>query len=214
MKGGEMVELIGYRYSVYLRIARLVLDEKGVAFRHVEVDPFGAIPPWYLALHPFGRVPVLRHGDFVIHETAAIGRYVDAAFDGPALVPTDARAAGRMQQVIGIVDSYGYRPMVRQVFAHGVFRPAAGEAGDRAEVMAGLEAGRLVLGALEGLAEGRWIAGDVLSLADLHLGPMMAYFVAAPEGAAMLAGYPRLSAWWARMGARTAMIASDPGLPG
>ncbi len=213
-----MVELIGYRYSVYLRIARLALEEKGVAFRHVEVDPFGDVPPWYLALQPFGRVPVLRHGDFTIHETAAIGRYVDAAFDGPALVPAEgragARAAGRMQQVIGIVDSYGYRPMVRQVFAHAVFRPAAGEVGDWAEVLAGLEAARVVLGALEGLVEGRWMAGDAVSLADLHLGPMMAYFVAAPEGAAMLAGYPRLSAWWARMRARPAMVASDPGVPG
>jgi glutathione S-transferase len=212
------VELIGYRYSVYLRIARLALEEKGVAFRHVEVDPFGDIPPWYLALQPFGRVPVLRHGDFAIHETAAITRYVDAAFDGPALAPAagraGARAAGRMQQVIGIVDSYGYRPMVRQVFAHAVFRPAAGEACDRAEVLAGLEAARVVLGALEGLVEGEWMAGAALSLADLHLGPMMAYFVSSPEGAAMLARYPRLSAWWARMGARPAMVASDPGLPG
>ena len=80
------VELIGYRYSVYLRIARLVLAEKGVAFTQVEVNPFAGAPDWYLALHPFGRVPTLRHGDFVLYETSAISRYVDAAFDGPALV--------------------------------------------------------------------------------------------------------------------------------
>lgn len=139
-EGAVAVELIGYRHSVYLRIARAVLLEKGVPFRHVEVDPFGAVPEWYRALHPFGRVPVLRHGDFVFYETAAIGRYVDAAFAGARLVPAGARAAGRMQQVIGIVDSYGYWPMVRQVFAHAVFRPAVGEMGDAAEVAAGLAA--------------------------------------------------------------------------
>ena len=76
------VELIGYRYSVYLRIVRVVLAEKGVAFAHVEVDPFAGPPDWYLALHPFGRVPTLRHGDFVLYETSAIARYVDAAFAG------------------------------------------------------------------------------------------------------------------------------------
>jgi hypothetical protein len=34
-----------------------------------------------------------------------------------------------------------------------------------------------------------------LSLADLHLGAMLAYFAAAPEGAALL-HHPRLAAWW------------------
>lgn len=207
------VELIGYRYSVYLRIARVVLEEKSVAFTHVEVDPFAGVPEWYLGLHPFGRVPVLRHGDFVIHETAAIARYVDAAFGGESLVPREARAAGRMQQVIGIIDSYGYRPMVRQVFAHAVFRPREGGAGEPGAIEAGLEASALVLAALEGLAGDAWLVGERVSLADLHLGPMMAYFVAAPQGAAMLAAYPRLSAWWARMRVRPAMVASDPGLP-
>jgi glutathione S-transferase len=207
------VELIGYRYSVYLRIARVVLEEKSVAFTHVEVDPFAEVPEWYLGLHPFGRVPVLRHGEFTIHETAAITRYVDAAFGGESLAPLEARAAGRMQQVIGIVDSYGYRPMVRQVFAHAVFRPRVGENGEAGEIAAGLEASARVLAALEGLAGDEWLVGDRVSLADLHLGPMMAYFTAAPQGAAMLAGYPRLSAWWGRMRVRRAMVASDPGLP-
>lgn len=207
------VELIGYRYSVYLRIARVVLEEKSVAFTQVEVDPFAGVPAWYRALHPFGRVPVLRHGDFTIHETAAIARYVDAAFAGESLVPREARAAGRMQQVIGIVDSYGYWPMVRQVFAHAVFRPREGAAAEPGEIAAGLEASARVLAALEGLAGDAWLVGERVSLADLHLGPMMAYFTAAPQGAAMLAAYPRLSAWWGRMRLRPAMLASDPGLP-
>ncbi len=206
------VELIGYSPSVYLRIARAVLVEKGVGFAHVEVDPFGEVPGWYLALQPFGRVPVLRHGDFVVYETAAICRYVDAAFAGVRLVPEEARAAARMQQVIGVVDSYGYWPMVRQVFAHAVFRPRMGEAGDAGEVAAGLAASARVLGALEELVEGEWMAGDRLSLADLHLGPMMAYFVAAPEGAAMLEGFPRLAGWWGRVRGRGSLVGSGVGL--
>jgi glutathione S-transferase len=207
------VELIGYRYSVYLRIARVVLEEKGVAFAHVEVNPFGEVPEWYLGLHPFGRVPVLRHGGFSLYETAAIARYVDAAFAGASLVPKEARAAGRMQQVIGIIDSYGYRPMVRQVFAHVVFRPREGGVGEPGKIAAGLEGSARVLAALEALAGDEWLVGERVSLADLHLGPMMAYFVAAPQGAAMLVGYPRLSDWWGRMRVRPAMVASDPGLP-
>ena len=207
------VELIGYRYSVYLRIARLVLLEKGVAFEQAEVDPFAGAPEWYLALHPFGRVPTLRHDGFVLYETSAIARYVDAAFPGVRLVPGGARAQGRMQQVISIVDSYAYRPMVRQVFSNAVFRPRAGAAVNAAEIDAGLAAAATVLGALERVVDGEWMVGQTLSLADLHLGPMMAYFVAAPEGAAVLEQFPRLAGWWGRMQGRASMVESDPGLP-
>ncbi len=192
----------------------MVLMEKGAPFRHMEVDPFGAVPEWYRALHPLGLVPVLRHGDFVVYETAAICRYVDTAFAGARLVPEEARAAARMQQVIGIVDSYGYWPMVRQVYSHAVFRPAMGEVGDAGEVAAGLAASASVLGALEDLVEGEWMAGERVSLGDLHLGPMMAYFVEAPEGAAMLAGFPRLAGWWGRMRGRGSMVGSGVELGG
>ena len=36
--------LHGYHYSVYIRIARLALAEKGVAYERVEVNPFADIP--------------------------------------------------------------------------------------------------------------------------------------------------------------------------
>ena len=35
--------LHGYRYSVYLRIVRLTLAEKGVAYERVEVNPFAYV---------------------------------------------------------------------------------------------------------------------------------------------------------------------------
>src|SRR5258706_4091277 len=119
--------LHGYHYSVYVRIARLVLAEKAVAYERVEVNPFAPqIPDDYLALHPFGRVPTLIHDDFVLYETGAITRYVDRTFPGPTLQPGSSRTLARMDQMVGIVDSYGYWPMVRQDFSHHVFREAAG----------------------------------------------------------------------------------------
>lgn len=45
----KSVILRGYRYSVYNRIARLVLHEKGVDYDIEEVDPFATdIPEDYL----------------------------------------------------------------------------------------------------------------------------------------------------------------------
>lgn len=53
------VTVYGATYSVYTRIARLALIEKGVAFDLVPVDVFGpgGPPAEHLARHPFGRIP-------------------------------------------------------------------------------------------------------------------------------------------------------------
>ena len=207
--------LHGYRLSVYLRIVRLALAEKGLAYERVEVNPFAPeVPADYLALHPFGRVPTLVHDGFALYETGAISRYVDRAFSGPALQPAQPRLLGRMDQIIGVVDSYGYWPLVRQVFSHRVFRPAIGQPADEAEVERGLTGATKVLAALEALAApDGFLAGPTLSLADLHLGAMIAYFAAAPEGAALLKDHPRLSAWWMHVSRRKSFTATDPGLP-
>lgn len=206
--------LHGYRYSVYAWIARLVLREKGVAHGWREIDPFVPdVPDQYRALHPFGRVPVLVHGDFVLYETFAIARYVDEAFAGPALQPLGARARARMQQIVSVADSYAYRPLIRQVFAHGVFRPRLGRLGDVAEVGAGLDAAATVLDALDRLVAVPDHPEWTPTLADLHLAPMLGYFTALAEGRAMLARLPRLSDWFAAVAARAAYRETEPGLP-
>ena len=208
------IELHGYRYSVYLRIVAMTLTEKNLAWTHVEVDPFAeTIPDTYLALNPFGRVPTLVHDGFVLYETAAITRYVDEAFSGPSLQPAEPKERARMNQIVAVADSYGYWPMVRQVFSHRVFRTAAGRPVDEAEIAQGLAGAAKVLAALEALASEPFLAGQELSLADLHVGAMIAYFTLAPEGAALLARHPRLAAWWGRLSRRASVTTTDPGLP-
>ncbi|WP_338550293.1 glutathione S-transferase family protein [Roseovarius phycicola] len=188
------LELHGYRFSVYTRIVRMVLHEKGLEYAYREVDPFAETPD--PALHPFGRVPSLRHGDAVLYETAAITRYLDAAFPEPVLMPPAPLAQARMMQVISIVDSYGYWPLVRQVFSHGVFRPLEGEVADAKELEAGLEAAKPVLQALDDIAsEGLVLDPRRFTLACAHLAPMLDYFTRATEGAEMMGYYPQLLTW-------------------
>jgi glutathione S-transferase len=207
--------LHGYEYSVYLRIARLALHEKRLAYERVEVNPFAPeVPASYLAMHPFGRVPTLVHDGFALYETGAITRYLDRSFAGPVLQPTAPKALARMDQIISIVDSYAYWPMVRQVFSQAIFRPRARRPGDAEEIARGLAAAPKVLAALEALAaDGPFLVGSDLSLADLHLGAMIAYFVLAPEGLALVERQPRLATWWRRLSTRPSMVATDPGLP-
>jgi glutathione S-transferase len=207
--------LHGYRYSVYLRIARMAFLEKGVSVGHAEIDPFADdIPASYLEMNPFGRVPTLVDGDFVLYETTAITRYADEAFDGPSLQPRDPRRRARMNQIVAILDSYGYQPMVRQVFSQRVFNARLGRLPDEALIERGMAASGLVLKALEKLCgdNGDLVDGNV-TLADLHLAGMTAYFTAAEEGAAALSCHTGLSRWWDKMQERGVLAATDPGLP-
>ncbi len=209
------VELHGYQYSVYSWIARLALKEKGVDYRWIEIDPFAAdAPESYLLLHPFKRVPALVHDGFQIYETGAITRYVDEAFPGPSLQLTDPRHRARCSQFISVVDSYVYWPLVRQVFSHRVFRPRLGRPSDATEIQKGLEAAPQVLAALERLvADTGYLCGAALTLADIHLAPMIGYFAMAEEGEAQLKTHRKLGHWWSTMSARTSYRTTMPRLP-
>lgn len=209
------VTLYAYQYSVYAWIARLVLAEKAVGHDYVEVNPFASdMPTDYLVLHPFRRVPTLVHDDFVLYETTAITRYVDETFPGPALQPVTARERARMTQIIAVIDAYGYWPMVRQVYSHSVFRPGTGQPVDDHQISAGLLASERALGALETLAaDAPYLINDRVSLADLHLAPMMSYFAAAEAGSTVLARHPKLSRWWTLLRPRPGFIDTTPPFP-
>jgi glutathione S-transferase len=205
MSSSTRVLLFGLERSVYTRVARLVLEEKGVPYRMEEVEIFGpeGVPPDHLQRHPFGRVPVLQHESFFLYETAAIAQYVDEVFTGPALQPSDARQRARMRQVIGVVDSYAYRPMVWGVYVERVRVPLSGGAPDEAQVASALKSSATALNALSDLLEASpYFAGTRLSLADLHALPTLHYFCLTPEGRAMFQQYASLVRWYDTMLAR------------
>ena len=203
--------LYAYSQSVYSQIVRMALHECGQSFQLHEVNPFtdpGSSP------HPFGLVPVLQHGDFRVYETTAILRYLDGHFCGGRLTPRDAKACARMVQAQAIIDAHGYWPLVRQVFSNAVFRPLIGEPADAAENSAGLKAARVVLGELDALAaDATGFNTGNLTLADIHLAPMIGFFALAPEGQEMLMGFAALHKLWQGVSQRASYLETRPQLP-
>jgi glutathione S-transferase len=101
--------LHGFRYSVYVRVARIVLAEKGLAYENVEVDPFAPeMRIEYLDLHPFRRVPTLVDGEFVLYETEAITRYIGEAFPGRGCSQRNHVTVPGWRKSSRPVDSYAY----------------------------------------------------------------------------------------------------------
>jgi glutathione S-transferase len=191
------VQLHGLARSVYTRIARLALEEKGVPYTLHEVEIFGpdGVPASHRERHPFGRIPVFEHGAFRLYETGAIARYVDEAFEGPPLQPAEPARRARLNQITSVLDAYAYRPLVWGVVLARM-RPPSGQPPDEARIADALAASSRALDALAALVSCTpWLLGADLTLADLHAYPMLACFVYVPEGAALLARYPALQRW-------------------
>ena len=209
--------LYGADYSVYVRAARLTALEKGVTCRLVPVDVFaaGGPPAEHLARHPFGRIPAFEHDGFRLYETGAITRYLDEAFPGPNLLPHDPKARARMNQAISVIDSYVYPTLVWDIYVERASVPKQDRTPVEEKIAAALVKAGTCLQALgEIMGDGPWLVGQGLSLADLHAAPMIAYFVMAPEGTALLDEHPSITRWWSEMRVRPSMAATrPPGVP-
>jgi glutathione S-transferase len=207
------LRLFGAAYSVYVRTVRLALIEKAIVYEQVPIDVFAVdgVPLAYFERHPFGRIPALEHGDFRLYETGAMTRYIDDAFDGPALQPQDVRARARMNQIISIADGYVYPNLVLGVYVEQVSKPARNEKPDIARLDAALQRAPLCLRAISDLAmAGPWLCGPAISLADFYLAPMLHYFMQAPVAAELLHRSPSLAAWWQRIAERECMRGTLP----
>jgi len=79
-----------------------MLAEMGLDYEYFPVHPRSGetLKPEFLKINPRHKVPVLRHGDMIIVESAAIIQYLSEAFDPPAdmYVPRDAAGRARLNE--------------------------------------------------------------------------------------------------------------------
>jgi glutathione S-transferase len=208
-----MTEIIihGVPGSPFTRSAMIVLEEKGLPYRFQPMAPQDSKSATHLTMHPFGRVPVMQHGDFVLYETQAILRYVDALAPTPALTPAAPRAAARMNQIIGINDWYFFPKAAAPIVFERIVGPLLlGLATNEEKVASGVPMARTCIAELERLRGAqRYLAGDDFSLADIMLAPQFGLLALTPEGAALLRG-TRLAGWLADVEERPSFRATRP----
>src|SRR3984957_16241091 len=95
-------EIIGSSRSTYTRVACMVCEEKRIEYVLSEAM-LGA--PEIRAIHPFGKMPVLRHGDVELFESKAIATYLDRRFPGPSLFPNDPHLGALAEQWVSVVNT-------------------------------------------------------------------------------------------------------------
>lgn len=202
------ITLFGLAPSTYTRTARLALAEKGIAYTFQECGPHS---PEILAVNPFGRLPALTDGDFALHETSAIVRYLDECFDGPRLVPDSIAERARCEQWTSAFNAHVYGAVVPRYILQYFFPKGEGGQPDRAVIDAALAEMPATLAILDrGYATTAWLAGETISMADLFVLPVLAYLARMPEGPSLLEATPHLRRALAAMRTRPSFPATEP----
>ena len=201
------VQVIGLPQSNFVWAVRIALAEKGVEHEIVPAPPHS---PDVLAVHPLGKIPVLRHGEVALGESRVIIDDVDTAFNGPPLAPVDPDAARANETWTSIVATSIEPLFIRQyVFAY-MFPGTPDGQPDRAAIDALLPKVEAALDVLEDAVSSGAIGGEAFGRVDAYLVPILFYLRNMPEGGPMLAGRPRLTAYLDQSLARPSVQSTMP----
>jgi glutathione S-transferase len=194
------VEIIGWARSTYVRVARMVCEEKAIRYDLKDAAPHSAD---VLAIHPFGKIPVMRHGDFELCESKAIATYLDLSFPGPKLIPTDPRHAALTEQWVSLVNTKMDGTMIRTYLFNYIFPKTSDGLPDRKAIEAVAPAVKQEIDLLDrAVAKSGYLVGDSFTYADINLMPILFYLQKFPEGAAAVAAAKPLSDYYQRLAAR------------
>ncbi|KAJ7346376.1 glutathione S-transferase [Mycena albidolilacea] len=190
-------------------IVALALAEKQVPYKFVSVNMEAKEhkTPEFLAMHPFGQVPVIDDDGFVVYESRAICRYIAEKYadQGTGLLPKGSKERIIFEQAAS-VEAANFYPAVIKIMGEAFGKPRRGLPVDQAllneavaELSAKLDVYEVILG------KHRFLAGDEFTLADLFhyaYAPLLAgggVDVMASKG-------PNVTRWWNDLMARPAWV--------
>lgn len=171
---------------------RWMLDRLGRDYRWVETDVLSGATrtPEFLARNPAGQVPTVVFDDGrVLAQSNAILLHLA---EGTDWIPADPFTRAQMFEWL-FWEQYSHEPYIAVARFQ---RLLAGKGPDEIEPRL-MQRGYAALDRMEaGLAGRDWLAGEVVSLADLAL---VAYTRVAGEGGFDLVPYPAVRAWIGRV---------------
>ena len=171
----------------------LFMSLLGVPFELVNVDLMSGAhkKPDFLAMNPFGQVPVIEDGDVTLADSNAILVYLARRYaqDTERWLPSDPLAAARVQRWLSVAAGpLAFGPSAARVIQ--LFKSPA----NPDEAIARAHALFKVME--QQLASSAFLTGDTATLADIA---NYSYTARAPEGNVSLDAYPNVRAWLARI---------------
>lgn len=197
----------GARPSPFVRKVIVFAAEKGIDVE-VQAAGFGRGADGYLKGSPFGKIPALEDGDFLLCDSTAIITYMDALRPGTEMIPADPRARARTiwYEEFGdtVVQPVGQKIFFNRAVAKRLKREpdlAAAAAAEAEEMPA-------IYAYLEGiLPESGWLVEDRFTLADLAAACPIINVGYVSDGLSA-DRWPKVAAWIARVTARPSVAAA------
>lgn len=201
------LQIIGGAASNYVWTVRIACTEKRVPYTLTSVMPHS---PEVDAIHPLGKIPVMRYGEVTLAESRAICAYIDRMFDGPPLVPPDPVKAAQAEQWISIVNTAIDPLWLRQYVAGYVFPGTEDKSPNRAQIDAALLKMEKQFPVMNEAVKSGFLVGNSFTLADMNFLPILYYTNRFPEGAALVSKHRNLKAFLDRHIARKSVQETMP----
>jgi glutathione S-transferase len=201
------LEIIGGAPSNYVWVCRIACTEKRVPYTHVSVMPH---TPDVDAIHPLGKIPVMRHGAVTLAESRAICAYLERMFDGPPLVPADPIKATQVEQWVSLVNTSIDPVWVRQYLAGYVFPGTPDKSPNRPQIDAALPKMEKQFAIMEEAVKSGYFVGNSFTLADINFIPILFYMNRFPESSALLGKHKKLKAYFEKHVARKSVQETMP----
>ena len=167
MSGPPQITLQHVPFSRSLRV-RWLLEELGLPYELAARSFAELRRPEHLALHPLGKVPVLRDGDVVLFESGAILQYLLERYGGGRLEPQPGSPERALYWQWFHYAEASVTPPLGLIVRHTALLPEAERIPALVE-SARAEAKRVLAPVERALGGKSWLVGD-LSAADIMMG--------------------------------------------
>jgi glutathione S-transferase len=214
-------------FCPYAQRAWIALEEKGADYQYFEINPYESDPnapggftkkslpisekqakyPGFVASSPRGLVPALNHGGCKIWDSMPVVEYIDEAFDGPSLLPSNPvdRAQARIwsTHVTERINKPFYSMLMAQT--------EDGRAQAKAVLLKEM---RTLAQAMAPLSNGPFFCGAKFSLVDIAFAPFWQRFIWIGSHYRGLEfpkddpAFDRLRAWWESVSIRPSVAAT------
>ncbi|MFM2390579.1 MAG: hypothetical protein RLZZ437_2134 [Pseudomonadota bacterium] len=163
-----MIRLYHFPLSPFCRKVRLVLAEKKLEVELVE-ERYWEPSAEFMRRNPAGKVPVLKIDARMLSESQAICEYLDESVPQPPLMPRDVDGRYEVRRLCAWFDDKFQSEVTSKLLHERVNKKVMGQGyPDSKNVKAGSQRIKGHLDYLSQLLdERRWLAGDVMTLADL-----------------------------------------------
>ncbi|MFS7930929.1 putative glutathione transferase [Helianthus anomalus] len=206
------IKLYGILRSPPALRAMAALFEKDLDFEFVPVD-FATREqktPQFLALNPFGEVPVFEDGDFKLFESRAITKYVAEAYadKGTDMVLKDPEKLA-IQTMWMEVEGQKFDPTSSKLGWELYFKQMFGLTDEAVVARAGDKGGQKLEDVLDvyeqRLTESKYLGGDSFTLADLHHLPYL-HILIGMKVKSLFDARPHVNAWASDILSRPAWV--------